>query len=197
MSSFSSASQMCDPLPRTIKRGSPPTEPNARTGEFTPPGIMLSARCCKRRDCSVLRDVVDGIESSRPGNEFGAKDVNRIKTQPITIAAPRTPNSSDIHSFAILLQHASGTFNSSSCPSNREGFEDSLGGSGLSFLLSLNFSPRFATHLTHQVLLHLPVSLSTMPAIAIRLELRAHGRPDCLALSYSRKTWCRRNGGCL
>src|ERR1700730_14318004 len=66
MYSFSSASQRWDPLPRTINRGSPPTARNARTGEFTPPGIMLSARCCKRRDCSVLRDVVDGIRSSRP-----------------------------------------------------------------------------------------------------------------------------------
>src|SRR5579863_3172972 len=63
--SFSSASQMCDPFPRTINGAAPPTERNARTGEFTPPGIMLSARCCRRRDCSVLRDVVDGIESSR------------------------------------------------------------------------------------------------------------------------------------
>src|ERR1022692_419022 len=61
MNSFSSASQMCEPFPRTINGGSPPTEPNARTGEFTPPGIMLSARCCKRRDCSTFRDVVDGI----------------------------------------------------------------------------------------------------------------------------------------
>src|ERR1700677_2769373 len=61
MYSFSSASKICEPLPRMIKGGSPPTEPNARTGEFTPPGIMLSARCCKRRDCSTFRDVVDGI----------------------------------------------------------------------------------------------------------------------------------------
>src|SRR5580698_1000435 len=65
MYSFSSASQMCDPFPRTINGGSPPTEPKARTGEFTPPGIMLSARCCKRRDCSTFRDVVDGIACSR------------------------------------------------------------------------------------------------------------------------------------
>src|SRR5580692_8108217 len=67
MYSLSSASQTREPLPRTMKGASPPTAPNARTGEFTPPGIMLAARSCKRRDCSVLRDVVDGIESSRPG----------------------------------------------------------------------------------------------------------------------------------
>src|ERR1700734_2968091 len=63
MNSFSSTSQMCEPFPRAMNGGSPPTEPNARTGEFTPPGIMLPARCCKRRDCSTFRDVVDGIEA--------------------------------------------------------------------------------------------------------------------------------------
>src|SRR5215467_11196908 len=67
MYSFSSASHTCDPLPRTINGGSPPTERKARTGEFTPPGIIDSARCCRRRDCSVLRDVVVGINSSRRG----------------------------------------------------------------------------------------------------------------------------------
>src|SRR5215831_11469859 len=67
MYSFSSASQKCEPLPRTINGGSPPTDLNARTGEFTPPGIMLSARCCRSRDCSVLRVVVVGINSSRRG----------------------------------------------------------------------------------------------------------------------------------
>src|SRR5580692_1075546 len=63
MNSFSSASQMREPFPRTINGGSPPTAPNARTGEFTPPGIMLSARCCKRRDWSTFRDIVDGIDA--------------------------------------------------------------------------------------------------------------------------------------
>src|SRR5579871_5519 len=65
MYSFSSASHICEPFPRTMNGGSPPTEPNARTGEFTPPGIMLAARCCRRRECSVLRDVMDGIRPSR------------------------------------------------------------------------------------------------------------------------------------
>ena len=77
MYSFSSASQMCEPLPRTINGGSPPTAPNARTGEFTPPGIMLSARCCRRRDCSTFRDVVDGIET--PTRE----DFTDVRGQPL------------------------------------------------------------------------------------------------------------------
>jgi hypothetical protein len=56
-------------------------------------------------------------------------------TQATTIAAPAKPNSPEIHRSAIPSQHPRSTLNSSSYPSNREGFEDSLGGSGLSFLL--------------------------------------------------------------
>src|SRR5271165_2993988 len=63
MYSFSSASQTCAPFPRTMNGGSPPTDRNARTGEFTPPGIMLTARCCRRCDCSVFLDVAEGIKS--------------------------------------------------------------------------------------------------------------------------------------
>jgi len=57
-------------------------------------------------------------------------------TQTINIAAPPVRNSSDIHRSAIRLQHLPGTVESSSCPSNREGLGDSLGGSGLSFCFS-------------------------------------------------------------
>jgi hypothetical protein len=52
-----------------MNTGSHPTARNARTGEFTPPGIMLSARFCSRCDCSTFRDVVDGINSSGSGNQ--------------------------------------------------------------------------------------------------------------------------------
>jgi len=178
MYSFSSASQICDPLPRTINGASPPTERNARTGEFTPPGIMLSARCCSRRDCSVFREVVAGIQSSRHREDnlkaekktchpeaplLAPKDPGELRVsrslpcesdsdrrvrlahflielgrkQPFTIPAPTNPNSPDIHHSAIALQHPGGTVGSSSCPSNREGLRDSLGGSGLSSLFWL------------------------------------------------------------
>src|SRR5580700_10199346 len=133
MYSFSSASKICEPLPRMIKGGSPPTEPKARTGEFTPPGIMLSARCCKRRDCSTFRDVVDGIKAPTRGfNRQGCAN---------TIAAPGQTNSSDIHFFAMILQHRLGNVESSSCPSNREGFKDGFGGSGLSLFFRRFFPP--------------------------------------------------------
>ncbi|EMY35625.1 hypothetical protein D477_003368 [Arthrobacter crystallopoietes BAB-32] len=39
-----SASVRCGPAAETITGGVPPTEPKARTGEFTPPGISLRAR---------------------------------------------------------------------------------------------------------------------------------------------------------
>src|SRR5208283_1958660 len=44
MYSFPSASQMCEPSPRTINGGVPPTARYARTGEFTPPGMTFFAR---------------------------------------------------------------------------------------------------------------------------------------------------------
>src|SRR5262249_30775395 len=44
MYSLPSASQMREPRPRTMYGGSPPTDLNARTGEFTPPGITFDAR---------------------------------------------------------------------------------------------------------------------------------------------------------
>jgi hypothetical protein len=35
---------------------------------------MLSARFCKRRDCSTFRDVVDGIKCSRQKKEINLGD---------------------------------------------------------------------------------------------------------------------------
>ncbi len=43
MYSFPSTSQNFDPTPQLINKGSPPTDLNARTGEFTPPGIYFFA----------------------------------------------------------------------------------------------------------------------------------------------------------
>src|SRR3954451_16364182 len=57
MYSLPSASQMCEPCPRTIKGASHSTALNARTGELTPPGISCSARFCRRRHSSSLRGI--------------------------------------------------------------------------------------------------------------------------------------------
>jgi hypothetical protein len=53
MNSRPSADQTCDPFARAKKIGSPPTPRNARTGEFTPPGMTLQA--------SVKR-LTDGLQ---------------------------------------------------------------------------------------------------------------------------------------
>src|SRR5215471_21240932 len=129
MYSFSSASHTCEPLPRTINGGSAPTDLNARTGEFTPPGIMLSARCCRRRDCSVWRKVVEGINSSRPGE-------NRCQSNwDVSVYY----SSGRIHQIFTNLQSVC---NISAVPWGHQVtlltgrvLKDSLGGSGLSFLL--------------------------------------------------------------
>src|SRR5947199_1997981 len=71
MYSLPSASQIREPCPRTMNGGSLSTALKARTGEFTPPGITCSARFCRRRDSSSLRDilgiflVIDGPSQSQ------------------------------------------------------------------------------------------------------------------------------------
>src|SRR4051812_29679649 len=57
MYSFASRSQRYAPMPRTMVGGSPPTDLNARTGEFTPPGMTRSARSWAAWESSVLRDM--------------------------------------------------------------------------------------------------------------------------------------------
>ena len=44
MYSLPSTSKRCEPSPRAMNSGLPPTLRNARTGEFTPPGIISWAR---------------------------------------------------------------------------------------------------------------------------------------------------------
>src|SRR5438270_11935717 len=51
MYSLPSASKIWEPSPRAIKGGFPPTLRKARTGEFTPPGMM---RCARWNNCSDL-----------------------------------------------------------------------------------------------------------------------------------------------
>jgi len=77
---------------------------------------------------------MDGIESS-----LAEKCHIRASAMDYYTGLPKV-NSSDIHDSEITLQHPGSTVNSSSCPSNREGFGDSLGGSGLSFLIFLHVS---------------------------------------------------------
>src|SRR5437667_12328170 len=61
MYSLPSEPHMREPRPRTIIRGSAPTARNARTGEFTPPGMSCSARFWSLRDLSVLRAMASRL----------------------------------------------------------------------------------------------------------------------------------------
>ncbi len=66
MYSLPSTSNRCDPSPRAMKSGCPPTLRNARTGEFTPPGIFSTARrnsssdfvCVISIETAFIRDTV-------------------------------------------------------------------------------------------------------------------------------------------
>jgi hypothetical protein len=58
MYSFPSASQMRGPSPRAATTGSPPTPPNARTGEFTPPGKISRARSITSLDRNWMSVVI-------------------------------------------------------------------------------------------------------------------------------------------
>ena len=51
MYSLPSTSKMCEPSPRAMKGGLPPTLRKARTGELTPPGMIS---CALRKSSSDL-----------------------------------------------------------------------------------------------------------------------------------------------
>src|ERR1700693_1534802 len=123
MYSLPSASKIWEPWPRRMKGASPPTEPKARTGELTPPGIIRSARCCSWRDISILR-----VMGSPKGNW------SYMVTAGSTSAGVTTSMSNEVTEFIEYLQSCNNPETRSryslfsTRPSNREGFEDSFGG---------------------------------------------------------------------
>src|SRR5438552_4508511 len=84
----------CAPSPRSRKRGVPPTEPKARTGELTPPGITVPARTKSSSDLVMARcygsDAVDAGASGKgrwPGDGPG-RDPERAGQAPCGLARP-------------------------------------------------------------------------------------------------------------
>ena len=79
----------------------------------------------RRRRLLAPKDLGDPREAPRLCGAITRDWIASIlgRKQPFTIPAPITTNSSDIHRFAIRMQHPSSTLRSSSCPSNREGFQ--------------------------------------------------------------------------
>ena len=71
MYSLPSTSQMRQPLPRSMKRGTPPTDPNARTGLLTPPGITRLARLKSSFERSVLTVGLLGLAGESAGFACG------------------------------------------------------------------------------------------------------------------------------
>src|SRR3984957_11343704 len=56
MYSLPSTSKMCEPWPRAMNGGVPPTPRKARTGEFTPPGISFWAQANSSSDLLWFMD---------------------------------------------------------------------------------------------------------------------------------------------
>src|SRR5438270_13903098 len=79
MYSLASKSQRYAPTPRTMIGGSPPTDLNARTGEFTPPGITFSARCWALRERVRVRGMKVYCNSPDCFSNCERGDEDRIK----------------------------------------------------------------------------------------------------------------------
>ena len=99
MYSFPSASQICEPCPRTMNGASHSTDLNARTGEFTPPGINPSARFCSRRHSSSLRAIHLLV-------------VFYVRTAASAVQSSNIPNSPTFHYPYIFLQSATAMLSS-------------------------------------------------------------------------------------
>src|SRR5689334_16770845 len=71
-----------------MKRGVPPTPRNARTGEFTPPGINSDARANNSSDVRPCPSRVAVILSSASFDEFGAAQVFEGRNRPLQVRTP-------------------------------------------------------------------------------------------------------------
>src|SRR6266481_8581952 len=121
---------MCEPWPRTIYRGSPPTAPNARTGEFTPPVMKCSARFCSLRDCSVLRTIIPPQQHQpRSGASHAQINITAVRRGRGEGwgACQAKPNSWDFYRVAIFLQSSAAILTSVALLTGRV-YQDGLGG---------------------------------------------------------------------
>src|SRR5260370_29667242 len=59
MYSFPSTSQIRAPSPRATKNGALSTLRNARTGEFTPPGIRFCARAKNSEEREIIQESIE------------------------------------------------------------------------------------------------------------------------------------------
>ena len=66
MNELPSTSKMREPSPRSMNSGSPPTDRNARTGLFTPPGISPTALSINLAERSMASSVLASTLSPLP-----------------------------------------------------------------------------------------------------------------------------------
>ena len=178
MYSLPSASNRREPSPRTMKGASPPTAPKARTGEFTPPGIIFSARFCSLRG-NFNPDGPWTRFALRDSTNIAAKQqrsMGRERPRALPALAERlsfraaslfaVSNLPQIHVFATLLQHPWTSLNTVTCSSNRKSSGQSRGAPGCPFFPSL----------TAQDAIHREVSLD-IPAQYFDQVLRGLGLP--------------------
>src|SRR5260370_5274252 len=87
MYSVPSTSNRCEPCPRAMKTGCPPTLRKARTGEFTPPGIFSTARRNNSSDFVWVISMSKRRPLSGLGNYAAEAETHRDLVQaPVEIA---------------------------------------------------------------------------------------------------------------
>ena len=87
MYSWPSMSQIAAPEPLFMKTGVPPTALNARTDEFTPPGITFLARANAEIDRSKFTPSPGGSGRSDGGVDVGKASL--LRTEPAALASAR------------------------------------------------------------------------------------------------------------
>src|SRR5689334_9994152 len=84
MYSLPSTSNKWDPAPLAMNKGFPPTALNARTGEFTPPGMISLARSKSRLDFSYKPNLQSNNlrkKTSKPPRRQGRQEIIRNQRQ--------------------------------------------------------------------------------------------------------------------
>src|SRR5690606_28525029 len=67
------------PCARLMKRGVPPTERKARTGELTPPGMLRQARSKSSALLDMVLRLGVGVKERRRAGQRGRLDVGRLE----------------------------------------------------------------------------------------------------------------------
>ena len=89
--SLPSTSQTRAPLPRSTKKGMPPTERNARTGELTPPGMTFRAREYSWLDTVVCMIIASFLFNGRKTVVAAGSRSRKTPPGPLAFSLPFRP----------------------------------------------------------------------------------------------------------